>query len=812
MRETWARPGVPGVREIAALAAVTIAYVASAELGFTLASGTKQVTAVWPPTGIAVAALLICGHRIWPAIWLGAFVSNALSHEPLYTAAAIALGNTLGPIVGVTLLRRLFDFENALERLRDVVGLVIVASALGMTITATNGVIQLALAGIVPWHAYGSVWTVWWAGDATGVLLVAPLILTWAKRPQHKREGAIVEFVALILGVSVVTWLTFASGFPAAYPLYPFMIWSALRFRQRETTLVIALTCVLAIWGTMHGRGPFSHGSLDQTLVLLMLFIGVLAITGLVLGAVIAERLAANSRLEAAEQRFRVLAQTVPQMVWIADPSGRVDWYNDRWYEYTGQTSDGARGWGRERAHHPDDLARVIADWPAWIAAGERFEREFRIRRHDGAFRWFLTRVEPLRDKNGSIIRWYGTDTDVDDQRRALERTTRVAETLRAAFLPKQLPQHPGLRLDALYLAAEREALVGGDWYDAFELPGGAIVISIGDVVGHGFGAAVTAARIRQAISTSAFDTVDPGGILARVNRVLQFQDSAIATALVAVIDADLESMQYASAGHPTPIHAGPSVAARILPYGGVPLGVSASIDLKVQRVPLERDDVVLFYTDGLTEFKRDLESTEARLLEVVGDFAGDTTTSRPAAAIQREVMGTAKPADDTVLLVLQRSSATISSDLDQVDLRKSFAFHSSDAYSAHHSRTELMRFFRRFALSDEDLFRAELVIGEILANTVEHAPGLVTVEVDWTGFSPVLTIVDEGPGLTRLACSLPADRLSEHGRGLFLISTLSIEAQVEATPGYGTKMHVRLPISRAEAPQRAEHIGDPLG
>jgi len=787
---------VPYILSIILVAAV---YIVFAKIGFSLAFKTKQVTAVWPPAGIAVAALLLLGYRIWPGIWLGAFVSNALTQEPILAAAGIAIGNTLGPLVGAFLLHRLVGFDNALERLRDVLGLVLIGSALAMTITATNGVLNLALAGIVPWSDYASTWWLWWAGDAMGVLLVAPLILTWATKSRlaaPTRRGPF-EIAALGAALVATSWFSFMTTFPFAYPLYPFIIWTGLRFRQRATTLAIVIISAIAIWGTIHGLGPFSNGSLDYRLIFLVTFMAVLALTGLVLAAVTAERRLAAAQLEAAERRFQVLAEIVPQMVWTADATGWIDWYNQRWYEYTGQTVDEAAGWGWQRAYHPEDFPHVMRDWPRSIATGEPFELESRIRHHDGTFRWFLLRAEPLRDKIGGVVRWYGTNTDVNDQKRALQETTRVAETLQSAFLPGRLPVRPDLLFDALYLAAEEEALIGGDWYDAFELPGGSIVVSIGDVVGHGVHAAVEAGRIRHAIFAIAFDTVEPSTILAKVNRVMQFQKNTVATALVAVIAPDLATMRYASAGHPPPMIATRSSPARSLWYGGMPLGVEGLLELESHNVPLERNAAIVFYTDGITEFGHDIESAEIRLRAALDRLVHGPPQTHPASVVQHAVMGSVKPVDDAVLMVLQLAPAPTNSALDELELRKTWAFHSSDPYSAHSSRHELMSFIRRLATSNDDLFSVELIFGEILANTVKHAPGLVSVDIDWGGAHPLVTIVDSGPGLLRFAPMLPHNRLSENGRGLFLIKTLAQDVRVESTPSYGTKMTMTLPIRR---------------
>jgi PAS domain S-box-containing protein len=784
------------------VAAIAAAYVAFAKLGFSLAFSVKQVTAVWLPAGIALAALLLRGYRVWPAIWLGAFVGNALSHEPAFTAAGIATGNTIGPLVGAFLMRRYAGFDEALERVRDVLALLLLGSLGAMTVTATNGVLNLAAAGIIPWHAYGLVWWMWWVGDAMGVLLFAPLILTWAVRHRFQWQWArALEVGVLFVTLFATTWLTFMKSGSVSYPVYPFVIWSALRFRQRTTALAVVVIYAIAVWATTHGRGPFIAGSLDHRLVQLVISMGVLALTGLTLGAIVAERRLARAQFQAAERGFQVLAEALPQMVWTADASGWIDWYNHRWYEYTGQTPQEAAGWGWQRSYHPEDFPRVMQAWPRSIATGERFDMECRIRARDGSFRWFLERAEPLRDSGGAIVRWYGTITDIEHQKRALEQTTRIAQTLQAAFIPENLPRRSGLRFDALYLAAGKEALIGGDWYDAFECADGRIVISIGDVAGHGLRAAITAGRVRQGIFAEAFDTLDPAEILRKINGIFHAQETTIATALVATIDPNLQTLRYASAGHPPPMIAGRTIAPEVLQYGGLPLGVSPALHLQTTRVDLERDAVILFYTDGVTEFDRDIESTEQKLLRALSRMVGDATLPRPAVALQREVMGRAKPQDDAVLMVLQLSpGVTADVPFDIKSLRKTWTFHSSDAYSAQTSRHELMNFLRAFVASEDDLFRSELILGEVLANTVEHAPGLVDIEIDWSGMYPIVTIADTGPGLSRFAPELPQDTLSENGRGLFLIYKLAVAVHLEPSADRGTRIRIVLPVRRDQA------------
>lgn len=651
---------------------VAIAYVVGAELGFTLAFATKQVTAVWPPTGIALAALLIWGNRVWPGIWVGAFVSNAISSEPTFTAAAIATGNTVAPVLGAFLLRRFAAFAPALERVRDVVSLALLGAVLPMTLSATNGVVNLALAHIVPWKSFPSVWWVWWAGDSMGVLAVTPLLLAWATGGKRlsldwKRGFELAGLVVILVGT---TWISFLSSFPLRFSVYPFIIWIALRFRQRETTFGLAIVCGIAIWATSHGMGPWTTGSLDSRLLQLDSWVSVLILTGLLLAAVTAERRSARVELQG-----------------------------------------------------------------------------------------------------------------------LLSQAKRSIDTLQTAFVPDKLPQRLGLQCDVIYIAAEREALIGGDWYDAFDLPDGRIAFSVGDVTGHGLEAAVIAARLRQGIFAAAFDSDDPAEILGKVDRSTRSRDTAPATAVVGIISKDLSTMTYASAGHPPPIIAGPNTPARSLAYGGVPFGVGLPILSHTHQVEVEPDAALLFYTDGLTEFKRNIVGAESAVLQAMTRLVGDPYIEHPASFIQRSVMGSERPVDDTVLLVARFSIA----------LRKSWKYDSRNPLDAHSLRREVTRFMRFFSPTDSDLFRAELIIGEALANTVEHAPGLVTVEIDWTQPHPVVTITDDGPGLARLAEALPIDPLSENGRGLFLMSSLAVNVNVSSRPGAGTSVRIVLPVTRSE-------------
>ncbi|MFN2459895.1 MAG: PAS domain-containing protein [Candidatus Velthaea sp.] len=510
----------------------------------------------------------------------------------------------------------------------------------------------------------------------------------------------------------------------------------------------------------------------------------------------------AEAELSESERRFRVLAEAIPVIVWTADANGWIDWYNHRWEAYTGQTRAESAGWGWQTAHHPEDFPEVMQRWPESIASGQPFEMEFRLRGADGVFRWFLTRINPLRDAAGNVVRWYGSNVEIDEQRRALERSTRIAQILQTVFLPTSLPQHPGLRFDAVYLPSERDALVGGDWYDVAVLPDNRILFSIGDVVGHGLEASTVAGRIRQTIHAIAFEAQDPAMLLRAVNRVVLHQEGgAVATAIVGFIDEALRTVTYASAGHPAPIVANPGERARILPHDGLPLGVSDDLRSRRHDVTLQQDAALLLYTDGFTEFARDVAAAEQRLKAATESAAGHSTSGPTAREVALNVLNGHPNIDDAALLLIQFAAAVPATDLSSKhDLSKTWRFHSSDAHSARTSRHELIKYIKSLADDSEDLFIAELILGEILANTVEHAPGLVEINIDWQEEKPLVRVLDTGHGfdLGHVAESLPADPLDENGRGIFLIRSLAENLTVQRSPGYGTEICATLPVRRA--------------
>ena len=314
------------VRYVAALLALALIYVGAARLGLMVDAIAGFATLVWAPTGIALAALLVGGYRLWPAIFIGALAVNIWIGAPVLAALGIAAGNTLEAVAGAYALRRLRGFRLALDRMQDVLGLIVLAAALSTMISATIGVVSLSLAGVMAPAQMPVAWRAWWLGDLVGALVVAPLILVWvSSRPPALPRRRVLEAVLLIGTLIAVDAYLFggaASGAMAAleqtYLVFPPLIWAALRFGQCGAVTASFLTTAIAVWGTISGHGPFARPVLHQSLFALQTFIAVATTTFIALGASVAERRRTEEWLrrarEIAEQANRAKSEFLAVM------------------------------------------------------------------------------------------------------------------------------------------------------------------------------------------------------------------------------------------------------------------------------------------------------------------------------------------------------------------------------------------------------------------------------------------------------------------------------------------------------------------
>jgi integral membrane sensor domain MASE1 len=282
----------------AKIAIIAGAYYGSAKVGLDLAFTTSSVTAVWPPAGIALAALVLWGPSVWPGVALGALLANAWTGVPLVTVLGITCGNTLEGVVGAYLLRAV-HFRISLERVRDVLALVLLAAVGSTVIAATIGVLSLVVGDEVSIGDFGSVWRVWWLGDMGGDLLVAPLLMAAvAYWPFRRLPGRPIEALALAGAVVGLSLYVFSQTTNLAYLVFPLLVWGALRFWQPGAAAASLAVVTVAVAYTANDHGPFVRSNPDDSLLLAQTFFGVAGVTVLLLAAVITERRRAEETVE----------------------------------------------------------------------------------------------------------------------------------------------------------------------------------------------------------------------------------------------------------------------------------------------------------------------------------------------------------------------------------------------------------------------------------------------------------------------------------------------------------------------------------
>ncbi|MFG2560396.1 MASE1 domain-containing protein [Streptomyces sp. NPDC048496] len=271
--------------------AVAAAYYGAARLGLLEQLVRGQVTPLWPATGIALAGLLVFGLRVWPGIAIGAFLANVPIGPTGLSVLLIVVGNTLASVCSYLMLRRA-GFHNDLDRLRDALALVFIGALGGTLISATVGGSALVLSGAVPARDFWPTWSVWWTGDAMGVLVVAPflLVLREARWPRGVALRRWAEAAALFLGALAVTLLVTGSSASLLFLVFPFLIWAAFRFGRAGAASCALGVSMLAILAATRGAGPFAHKELIIIMVTLQAFNGATALTALLLAAVITER------------------------------------------------------------------------------------------------------------------------------------------------------------------------------------------------------------------------------------------------------------------------------------------------------------------------------------------------------------------------------------------------------------------------------------------------------------------------------------------------------------------------------------------
>ena len=452
MTEFPAREAITGwrahLRYLATLLAVAVAYFVLAKLGLRLASINPSASPIWPPTGLALAAVLLAGLRIWPAILVGAFAANATTAGTLETSAFIALGNTLEGVVGGFLIERWSGGRETFASPWRVAKFALVAVGPATITSATIGVVTLSVAGFADWAKFTEIWVTWWLGDAAGALVVTPVIVLWALsgwRSFFNRHelGAVAAALMFAIGVGLIafspllprTQYTSPLGFLTILPL----VWAALRCGPRETATVGLILAGFAIWATIEHAGPFGDIGLNASFVLLLTFMISVSVPSLALSTDVAMRGRIEDKLrrtqidldQRVKERTAALADanihlTEAQRLanlgsWRWDVVENTVSWSEQLQKIYGLRPGEFKGTLQEFIGfiHPDDRAQVRTAIAAALQSGKDFSHEERIIRPDGGIRYLHSVGEVIRDESGAAVRMLGICQDVTERKRA---------------------------------------------------------------------------------------------------------------------------------------------------------------------------------------------------------------------------------------------------------------------------------------------------------------------------------------------------------------------------------------------------------
>jgi PAS domain S-box-containing protein len=409
---------------------VLAACILAGEAGLAVPYTSGNVSPLWPPAGVALAAMLLVGYRIWPAVALAALVVNFFTRIPHLAALGIAMANTVGPLCGAFLLRQLPGFQPSVTRLRDVLKLGILGGFCGTAVSATIGATVLFITGVNAWFGFGRMWRMWWLGDAMGVLIMVPLVLTFTCLISTRETHRLFELALLLVGAVGCALLIFdprlglmrADAF--AFGVFPFVLWGAIRFEAAGAAMVSFLISTIAVWGTAHGVGPFIKDNPLQSATLLQAFLGVTAISGMLLAAVIAERdelireQSTKEALERSEKSYRGIVEAAYEGIWKLSPSYVTSFVNGRMAELLGYKTEEMIGRSLFDFMFEGDIKQKRSELER-RRRGVREQLITRYRKKDGSVLWARVSTTPLMNEDGTFQGALAMVSDMTEQKLA---------------------------------------------------------------------------------------------------------------------------------------------------------------------------------------------------------------------------------------------------------------------------------------------------------------------------------------------------------------------------------------------------------
>lgn len=426
------------------------AYVLGCGFANALAIVPGITVSIWPPGGVFIATLILTSPYSWPWWILGGFLGEMFGqfvwfHSPLPAGILIYVGNALGATFGAWLVNRTCGRPVRLETLREVLAFVVLGAGVAPLVSATVGSATLAWFGIKS-QTFMQVWPLFWIGDATGILLVAPLALVVLQHWRSKtRLSAAQRMEAGVLGLIFLGAAALSLSdyyLPFAYIIMPPLLWAAVRFEFKGVAVALTLLALITMALTISGNSQFvgDPETQRQKQVMLQLFLAISAFSALIVAAISRQHQQALLTLRQSERELSQLVNMVPSYIWRLTPNGEPSFLNKRFVDFLGMdlADMGKPEMSRLASAmatlvHPDDAAGMGEALNHSFVTGKPFSMRYRLRRADGVHRWMSGRAEPMRDEGGHIIQWYGLAHDIDDQMRAEEALRRASDNLAQA-------------------------------------------------------------------------------------------------------------------------------------------------------------------------------------------------------------------------------------------------------------------------------------------------------------------------------------------------------------------------------------------
>ena len=429
-------------RYLLGIAGLACAYFVAGKLGLSLSLVVDNVTLIWPPSGLALATLLLFGRRYWPGVLLGALSVNLTTSIPGATAVAIALGNTGEALAGYWLLTRLAPIDLKLPHVRDALRLILLGGGVASMVSASVGVASLVLGGVIPAEAATKTWSIWWMGDAMGAIVFGSVLLAWVHNPLRRLTQAWMIEAMVFLGLVLLIALISVGGIsifshtpPLAFLAMPMLVWGAARFGHRGVTIAVLIFTLAALWGVLAGTGLFKRASAAESLSLLWIYANVLAMSGLMLAAYLRQLSEAQSGLRLAASVF----EQMPMGIAISDPRGYAISVNPAYLNLMGFTQQDVLGKDLRQSIAPQHTQAEIQHLESEALAQGYWAGELWKQKASGEIFPTWTTLALAHDAVGQLTHYIVSVTDITERKQIEAHNRDLAEHDALTGLPNRM-------------------------------------------------------------------------------------------------------------------------------------------------------------------------------------------------------------------------------------------------------------------------------------------------------------------------------------------------------------------------------------